>query len=282
MPSPGILLGLLGAVSFGAGDVAGATVARRSGALVAVAGAHLIGLIAIVAALVLVHPPAPGAAAIGIGALAGLFGAAGLAALYRGMALGSMGLVSALGGAGSLALPLAAGAVLGATISPIQLVGVAATAAAGAAASGATRTEIGRTGLLLAGAAAATLGGWYVLIDLASRLGDPLWALASSRTTSALTASAVAIALIAARRRRRPHALPLRLLGVAGIFDVGGNALFVASRGFIPVGLAAALSGLYPIVTVLIARVVLGERVSSAARVGIGLALLGVVLISFG
>lgn len=281
MPSPGILLGLLGAVSFGAGDVAGATVARRSGALVAVAGAHLIGLIAIVAALVLVHPPAPGAAAIGIGALAGLFGAAGLAALYRGMALGSMGLVSALGGAGSLALPLAAGAVLGATISPIQLVGVAATAAAGAAASGATRTEIGRTGLLLAGAAAATLGGWYVLIDLASRLGDPLWALASSRTTSALTASAVAIALIAARRRR-PPALPLRLLGVAGIFDVGGNALFVASRGFIPVGLAAALSGLYPIVTVLIARVVLGERVSSAARVGIGLALLGVVLISFG
>jgi drug/metabolite transporter (DMT)-like permease len=281
MPSPGILLGLLGAVSFGAGDVAGAMVTKRSGALVAVAGAHLVGLVAIVAAVLIFHPPAPSPAAIGIGALAGLFGAAGLAALYRGMALGSMGLVSALGGAGSLALPLAAGAVLGATISPIQLVGVAATAAAGAAASGATRAEIGRNGLLLAGVAAATLGGWYVLIDLASRLGDPLWALASSRTTSALTASAVAIAVIAVRRRR-PDALPLRLIGIAGIFDVGGNALYVASRGLIPVGLAAALSGLYPIVTVLIARVVLGERVSSAARVGIGLALLGVVLISFG
>jgi drug/metabolite transporter (DMT)-like permease len=280
MPSTGIALGLLGAVSFGAGDVAGATVTKRSGALVAVAGAHLIGLVALFAALLILGPAVPGLGALGLGALAGLFGAAGLAALYRGMALGSMGLVSALGGAGSLVLPLVAGGILGAAISPIQLAGVAATAAAGAAASGATRSEVGRTGLLLAGVAAAALGGWYVLIDLASRAGDPLWVLVASRTTSALAASALAIGMIFLRGRR--PALPLRLLGTAGLFDVGGNALYVASRGFVPVGLAAALSALYPIVTVLIARVVLGERVSAAARVGIGLALLGVVLISFG
>ena len=280
MPSQGIALGLLGAVSFGAGDVAGATVTKRSGALIAVAGAHLIGLLALGVAVVLIRPAAPGIEALGLGALAGLCGAAGLAALYRGMALGSMGLVSALGGAGSLALPLVASAILGADISPIQLVGVTATAAAGAAASGATRGEIGRTGLLLAGAAAVALGGWYVLIDLASRAGDPLWALVASRTTSAVTASALAIGMVVVRGSRPP--IPLRLLGTAGLFDLGGNALYVASRGFIPVGLAAALSGLYPIVTVLIARVVLGERVSTPARVGIGLALLGVVLISFG
>jgi uncharacterized membrane protein len=263
MPPAGIALGLLGAVSFGAGDVAGATVAKRSGALIAVAGAHLIGLVAL------------------IGVVAGLFGAAGLAALYRGMALGSMGLVSALGGAGSLALPLAASAVLGATISPIQLVGVVSIAAAGAAASGATRNEIGRGGLLLAAAAATALGAWYVLIDLAARAGDPMWALVSSRSASALAATAVAVFLITTSGPR-PRQLPYRLLGVAGSFDVGGNALYVASRGFIPVGLAAALSGLYPIVTVLLARIVLGERVSAAARLGIGLALLGVLLISFG
>jgi drug/metabolite transporter (DMT)-like permease len=219
--------------------------------------------------------------AIAIGIVAGLFGAAGLAALYRGMALGSMGLVSALGGAGSLALPLVAGALLGAVISPMQLVGVISTAAAGAAASGATRNEIGRSGLLMAGVAAIALGAWYVLIDLAARMGDPMWALVSSRGASALAATVVAVLLIATRGPR-PGPLPLRLLGVAGMFDVGGNALYVASRGFIPVSLAAALSGLYPIVTVLIARVVLGERVSRPARLGIVLALLGVILISFG
>jgi drug/metabolite transporter (DMT)-like permease len=281
MPPAGIALGLLGAVSFGAGDVAGATVTKRSGALIAVAGAHLIGLVAVIGAVAVLRPPVPDLGAIGIGLLAGLFGAAGLAALYRGMALGSMGLVSALGGAGSLALPLAASAALGATITPIQLTGVVATAAAGAAASGATRREIGRGGLLLAGAAAATLGAWYVLIDLASRAGDPLWALATSRGASALAASLVTIAMLVVRRRG-PGALPMRLIVTAGVFDVGGNALYVASRGFIPVGLAAALSGLYPIVTVLIARVLLGERLSVAARIGVGLALLGVVLISFG
>ena len=281
MPSAGIALGLLGAVSFGAGDVAGATVTKRSGALVAVAGAHLIGLVALVAALVVLRPPAPDGGAVLIGILAGLFGAAGLAALYRGMALGSMGLVSALGGAGSLALPLVAGALLGAVISPVQLGGVIATAAAGAVASGATRSEIGRGGLLMAGIAAAALGAWYVLIDLSARAGDPMWALVASRSASALAATAVALVIIGTRGRL-PGRLPFRLLGVAGLFDVGGNALYVASRGFIPVGLAAALSGLYPIVTVLIARVVLGERVSNTARLGIGLALLGVVLISFG
>lgn len=281
MPSAGIVLGLLGAVSFGAGDVAGATVAKRSGALIAVAGAHLIGLVALVVALVVLRPPAPDFGAIVIGVVAGFFGAAGLAALYRGMALGSMGLVSALGGAGSLALPLLAGAVLGSVISPIQLAGVISTAVAGAAASGATRSEIGRGGLVLAAIAAATLGAWYVLIDVSARVGDPMWALVASRSASAVAATAVALVLIG-RRGRPPGRLPFRLLGVAGLFDVGGNALYVASRGFIPVSLAAALSGLYPIVTVLIARIVLGERVSNAARLGIGLALLGVVLISFG
>ena len=280
MPPAGIALGLLGAVSFGAGDVAGATVTKRSGALIAVAGAHLIGLVALIAALFVLRPPPPNPGAVGIGVLAGFCGAAGLAALYRGMALGSMGLVSALGGAGSLALPLVAGALLGATIGPIQLAGVIATAAAGAAASGATRSEIGRDGLLLAAIAAAALGAWYVLIDLAARAGDPTWAFVSSRTASAFAATAVSAFLVVGRGWR-PGRLPFRLLGVAGCFDVGGNALYVASRGFIPVSLAAALSGLYPIVTVLIARTVLGERLSWAARVGIGLALLGVVLISF-
>ena len=279
MTFPGVALGVLGAISFGAGDVAGASAARRSSAVVAVAGAHLVGLVGVAAAVAIVQPPLPGLPALLAGVAAGFLGAAGLAALYRGMAMGSMGLVSALGGAGSLAIPLAAGALLGAAITPLQLVGVIAAAAAGAAASGATRTELGRSGLLLAAAAAITLGGWYVMVDIASRAGDPIWALAASRTTSALAATVAAVLLA---RRRGFGPLPVRLIGVAGVFDVGGNAFFVASRGFIPVALAAALSGLYPIVTVLIARIVLGERVSRAARVGIGLALLGVILISFG
>ena len=182
---------MLGALSFGAGDFLGALAARRAGALVVVAGAHGIGLLALLVGAAIVRPPLPGPDAIAIGLAAGVAGVAGLGALYRGMSLGSMGLVTSLAGAGSLALPLIAGALLGATITPIQLLGVAAAAGAAAAASGASTDEFGRRSLLLAAVAAVSFGAWYVLIDLAARAGDPLWALVFSRFGSALIAAVV-------------------------------------------------------------------------------------------
>src|SRR5918992_1511454 len=109
----GIPAGILAALSFGAGDFAGAVAARRAGALAVVAGAHGIGLVALLLAAAVMRPPMSDAGSIGLGVAAGVAGAVGLAALYRGMSLGSMGLVTALAGSGSLVLPLAVGAVRG-------------------------------------------------------------------------------------------------------------------------------------------------------------------------
>ena len=272
----GVPAGILSAVSFGAGDFAGAVAARRAGALAVVAGAHGIGLVALLLAALVVQPPLPPPEGILLGLAAGVAGALGLAALYRGMSLGSMGLVTALSGAGSLAIPLVVGALLGATVAPLQLVGVACAAAAAVAASGASRTELGRLALLLAGLAAVGFGAWYVVIDLAARNGDPLWALVFSRAASAGIAATIAIGRVDVR------SFPLRIVAAAGLLDVGGNALYVAAREDLPVGLAAALTGIYPIVTMLLARVVLGERLPRLGQVGVLLALLGVVLISVG
>jgi len=267
---------MLSAISFGAGDFAGAFAARRAGALVVVAGAHFIGLLALVVGLLILAPPVPGLGPALIGVAAGAAGAVGLAALYRGMSLGSMGMVTSLSGAGSLAIPLAAGAALGASVMPLQLVGVGCVAAAGAAASGASRDELGRQSLLLAAAAAVGFGAWYVLLDLAARGGDPLWALVFSRATSATLATVFAIGRFDRAR------FPLRMVIAAGLFDVGGNALYVVARDVIPIGLAAALTGLYPIVTMILARVVLGERLPRLGQLGVAFALLGIVLISAG
>ena len=276
MPISGVPAGILSALSFGAGDFAGAVAARRAGALAVVAGAHAIGLVVLVLAVLVLGPPAPAGDAVLLGLGAGIAGGLGLAALYRGMSLGSMGLVTALSGAGSLAIPLAAGALLGAAVSPVQLAGVVAAAAAAAAAGGASRRDVSRGALAMAGMAAVAFGTWYVLIDLAARQGDPLWALVLSRFSSAMLA-----ALLAARSLRHSR-LPLRLVAAAGILDVGGNALYVAARASMPVGLAAALTGMYPVVTMLLARVVLGERLSRLGQLGVALALLGVALISVG
>jgi drug/metabolite transporter (DMT)-like permease len=277
LPTIGIGAGLLGALSFGAGDFAGAIASRRSGALVAVAGAHLVGLLALLVGVLILQPPIPEPGAIGIGLVAGLAGVAGLAALYRGMSLGSMGLVTSISGAGSLTVPLLAGVALGATVAPLQLVGVASAAAAAAAAGGASRDEIGRHSLALAVMAAVGFGAWYVLLDLAARGGDPLWALVFSRAASA----GIAAAVVAVRGFDRAT-VPWRIVVAAGIFDVGGNALYVVAREQMALGLAAALIGLYPIVTMLLARFRLGEHLPRLGQLGVALAVIGIVLISAG
>ena len=277
MSPTGILAGVLGALSFGAGDFAGAFASRRAGALIVVAGAHSVGLLALLIGVLIVQPPLPDAGAIGIGLAAGLAGLAGLGALYRGMSIGSMGLVTSLAGSGSLALPLVAGALLGASITNIQLLGVACAAGAAAAASGASTDELGRRSLLLAGVAAVSFGAWYVLLDLAARNGDPLWALVFSRTGSAIVA-AMTVGIRGFDRSR----VPLAIVVVAGIFDIGGNALYVLAREQMHLGLAAALIGIYPVVTMVLARIVIGERLSRLGQFGVALALLGIVLISLG
>jgi drug/metabolite transporter (DMT)-like permease len=277
MSPTGVLAGVLGALSFGAGDFAGAFAARRAGALVVVAGAHVVGLIALLVGAVLIHPPLPGLAANLIGFTAGIAGVIGLAALYRGMSLGSMGLVTSLAGAGSLALPLLAGVALGAPITGLQLAGVLCAALAAAAAGGASADDIGRRSLALAGLAAIAFGAWYVLVDRSAELGDPLWALVLSRAGSA----AIAAAVVAVRGLDRAR-VPLGIIVVAGLFDVGGNALYVVARETMHLGLAAALIGLYPIVTMLLARLMLGERLTRLGQVGVALAGLGIVLISLG
>ena len=278
MPFTGIPAGLFGALSFGAGDFAGASAARRAGALLAVAGAHGIGLVALLIGLALVRPPVPGTDALLIGTGAGIAGMVGLAALYRGMSLGSMGIVTALSGAGSLVLPLAVGALRGEPVAVLQLVGIGCAAGAAAAASGASRDELGRRSLVLAGLAAVAFGAWYVLIDLAAAAGDPLWALVFSRAASAV----IAAVIVAVRGGVDRATIPWALLVAAGIFDVGGNALFVVARDAIPIGLAAALVGLYPVVTMLLARFVIGERLPALGMTGVALAIFGIVLISAG
>lgn len=277
MTPSGILAGLLGAASFGAGDFTGAFAARRAGALIVVAGAHAVGLVALLLGALILRPPLPPPDAVLFGATAGVAGMVGLAALYRGMAVGSMGIVTSLAGAGSLILPLLAAAIAGASTAPVQLIGVGCAAAAAAAAGGASRDDISRRALALAGAAALGFGAWYVLIDIAATRGDPLWALVFSRAVSAALA-----ALVVAVRGFDRTSVPVRLVVVAGLFDVGGNALYVVAREEMHVGLAAALIGLYPIVTMLLARFLLSERLTRLGQVGVALALIGIVLISIG
>jgi drug/metabolite transporter (DMT)-like permease len=186
--------------------------------------------------------------------------------------------VAALSGLGSVTVPVVVGAVAGVVLSPLQLLGVGLAGMAAMAAGGASREGVSGRALVLAGIAALAFGSWYVLLDLAAKTADPLWGLVISRATSAVLIGA--IALVGGR------AMGLRPVGalvvLAGLLDVGGNVLYVVGRSQIAVGLAAALTGLYPLGTMLLARFVLKEALPPLGLVAVGLAIGAVALISLG
>ena len=278
MLEPGVLLGVGSAAAWGTGDFAGGLAARRSSGLQVTGAGQAIGLLLLLGGVVVLHPPAPEAATIALGAVAGIGGGIGLAALYRGLGLGAMGLVSAVSGVGAVLIPLGVGIWLwGNAVHPLQLVGVALALAAIAAASGATTRGVSREGILLALIAALGFGVWFVFVDQAAA-HDRLWALVAGRGSATLVIGGSA--LLRGNRGGFGRALPL--IAAAGVADVTANAMVVVAFATIPVGIAAALSGTYPLATMLLARVVLKETLPRLGLVAILLAVAGIVLISLG
>lgn len=274
----GVILGLGSAVAFGGGDFAGGTAARRASAIVVAGGAQAVGFVLLAVLLWVAGAGPVEAEAIGFGALAGLFGGVGLVALYRGLAMGGMGVVTAISGVGSVLIPLFVSvAIHRASIVPLQWIGIGCALAAAAAASGATLRGIRPAAIALAGVAAVGFGTWFVLLDLGAR-SDELWTLVASRGAATLVVGGLAVV----RTRTGPARGVLPLVLLAGTLDVAGNTTFVLARGILPVGIAAALAGLYPLVTMILARVALGESLPRLGLLAVVLAVAGIVLISAG
>jgi len=274
----GVLLGLASALSFGIGDFAGGLASRRASGLAVAALGQLVGTVLLAVFVLVARPGLPDMSSLAIGAAAGLSGAVGVAALYVAMAAGAMGLVASVSGAGAVTVPLLVSVfVLHQSVHPLQAVGVACAAAAILAASGASRGGGSRRALWLALLAALGFGLWYALLDRAAAGSGP-WALFTSR----LSGSSMLLVVAALRGGLATLRASWRLAVVSGLADVGGNALYVGARALLALGLAAALSGIYPLFTMLLARVILRERLPRLGLAGVGFALIAIVLISAG
>jgi drug/metabolite transporter (DMT)-like permease len=274
--NPGVLFGLAAALAFGGGDFTGGVASRRVAGLTVVAVAQGVGFVALLVLVGVTRTPLPDGSSLLLAAAAGAFGGIGLLALYRGLAMGSMGIVTALSGVGSVALPVLIGSLLGrSVITPLQWAGVVVAMAAVAAASGATRAGVRAEAVAMGAVAALFFGLWFVLLDL-SASQDRAWPLLVSRGSATVLIGTAALA----RRQFAGTRATWPLMAGAGMLDVTGNAAFVESRATIPVGIAAALTGLYPIVTMLLARVVLRESLPPLGVAAVMLAVGGVVLIS--
>jgi drug/metabolite transporter (DMT)-like permease len=274
------LLALGGALSWGAGDFLGGLASRRVAVLTVLAVSQAIGLAGVALWILLADDPFPGIAPLLPAAAAGAFGVAGLAALYRGLAVGAMGIVAPISAASPL-VPLTVDAANGTVPSTLQWIGIALVLAGIMVLSLEPSGVGGRriaTGAGLAVVAALGFGGFVVGID-AGADESATWAVAAARSTS-VTIAVVAALLVSVSLRPPLGLLPM-LVGVA-IFDTGANVFVALATTKGAAGTVAVLSALYPIVTVVLARVLLAERLGAAKRAGGAIAVAGAALVAAG
>jgi drug/metabolite transporter (DMT)-like permease len=277
----GPLLALGASLSWGIGDFLAGRASRRLRLLTVLVASQAAGLASIAAVVLVRGEAAPAARYFGYAALAGLAGAVGLAALYRGLAVGSMSVVAPISATAAI-VPVVAGVVTGERPSAVQGAGIglalAGVVLASRDPSAAARGRGVATGVGLALVAALSFGLLLVALGAASE-GDALWGTLAMRTTSFGVLAATAVIL---RASVVPGRADLPTLLVVGLLDTAGNALFALASTESLLSVAAVLAQVYPVVTVILARVVLGERIARPQQVGVVAALVGVTLITAG
>lgn len=274
-----IALALGASLTWGCGDFLGGLKSRTLHVLTVLALSQLAGLVAVLVWLAVSGDAFPGWETPALAAAGGVAGCLGLVTLYRGMALGAMGIVAPVSGLAA-AVPFTVGIVSGERPGAIQIGGILL-ALAGVALASREPAEHGggrAAGIGLALVSAAGFGLYFVFIDRAAEASVP-WAVGTGRATS--VSLAIAAALIVGASLRPPR-IELPVLAVVGICDVGANVLFAlaTTRGFLSI--ISVLSSLYPIVTVALAALVLHERIAPSQRLGVAGALAGAALISVG
>ena len=268
-------LALAAAASWGVGDFLGGLKSRslRPVAVLIVAqpiGAALLGI------WVAIRGQGPPGSEVLWACVASVFGTAGLIAFYRGMAAGALSIVAPIAGAGA-AIPVVWGLAHGDHPSVYQEVGFVA-ALAGVVLASFEREHVRfATGVGWALIAMLAFGAYYIPMHTASQ-GDFLWAAFVFRLSSLTLVASAWVVL----RPARAHRADLPVLASIGVLDTGGNVFYAASSARGLVSVVSILASLYPVVTVLLARAVLHERVHRSQELGIVLALVGIVLISAG
>jgi drug/metabolite transporter (DMT)-like permease len=273
-----VALALGASATWGLADFFGPLKGRMFGALRVLVYVQLGGLIGI-AAIVAVRGKGPADGTVLLAIPAAVSGTLGLYAYYRGMAVGAMSIVAPIAGV-SAVVPVVFGIATGDRPSRWQLLGI------GCALGGVflASRDPGRTGSRVAAGvglallAAIGFGGYFPPMHAAGD-ADFWWASLIFRITS----TSVILMTVAIRRPSLTIAPPqVPVLALIGLGDMFGNLLFAAASNSGLVSITSVLASLYPIVTVILARIILKERVARSQEAGVVLTLVGVGLISAG
>jgi drug/metabolite transporter (DMT)-like permease len=273
-------------VAWGSADFLAGVGCRRLALLTVLLVSQAIGLVLLLPVVLALAESPPAVSFVLLGALAGAFNAAALAALYRGLARGTMGVVAPIAATDAV-IPVLFGVLTGERPAPLAALGIWLALVGVVLASRPGREEEGdpgrrrdstATSVGLAVVAAVCFGCFVVALNGASE-GGALWAVTFSRLTTVGLLATMALALRPSLAVTRRDVTPLLAIGA---LDVGANALFAAATTTGLLSLVGVLGSFYPVITILLAGVVLRERLDPLQRVGALGALAGAALIASG
>jgi drug/metabolite transporter (DMT)-like permease len=277
-----VLLAFASSVSWGLADFVGGLKSRTLPLLNVLVASQVTGLVLIAAYVAIRGEGAPGGDFAVFAALSAVAGVTGLAAFYRALAIGNMGVVAPISACAAV-VPVVVGIATGDRPAALQMAGLVLALAGVVLAS---REEVsgeqpaGGTarGTGLAIVSALGFGFFFLAMDRASDADVP-WAMLVNRITG-VTLLLAAVLVVRPPFRAGRRDLPV-LAGI-GTLDVGANAMFgvAATEGL--VSIVSVAGSLYPLTTVTLAALVLHERPHRVAQVGVAIALQGVVLIAAG
>jgi drug/metabolite transporter (DMT)-like permease len=277
-----VALAVLGAVAYGVSDLIGGLASRRTSvwpvALLACVGAFLSAVL-----LAFVLPGDPRTQDVVWGLVAGLGSGAGTAFLYRGLAAGRMGVVAPVSGVGATVIPVLIGVLGGERPAVLVWCGIIAALPGiwlvSREESGALGDPVGTDSGLLDGVLAGV--GFGVLFAALGQIpaSAGYWPFAANQLTSVLSVTAACVVLggnPVPRRATQWWGLVSGVLAAAA----GLGFLLATHRGLLSV--SAVLVSLYPAFTVLLASLVLRERIHRVQGAGLALCGVAVVLVAAG
>ena len=279
-----VVLALVSAVCYGAADFLGGVTAKRASTLAVVVVSQLAGLLILLAICPLLPAADPTRTDFLWGALAGVSGGGGVALLYRALAIGVMAVVAPTTAVCAVVIPVFVSVALGERLAAATFGGIALAIVAIILVSQSNDGGSGRAGetderrkkaFVLAVLSGIAIGFFFVALARTSSQAG-LWPLVAARSASVILFAVMAF--FKSQSLRIPAAI-LGIVAAGGALDMLANLLYLLASRSGPLSVVVTLASLYPASTVLLARLVLHERLSTRQWVGVGCALVAVAVI---
>jgi drug/metabolite transporter (DMT)-like permease len=275
-----IIFGLSAALGWGAADFTGGLASRRTGAYRAVFYSEAIGLIFITLALFIIREPFPNLAPLGGAVFAGALGTTGLLLLFHAIEHGKMSIATPVSALMAATLPVVVGTLLAGFPGPLTFLGFILSLSAiwliSREEGNHSRILAHLSELRLPLLAGLGFGTYFILIHAAAQ-ESTYWTMLASRIGGVLV---MVVFMLIRQKSWRVSRDTWPLIAVNGLLDVTANGFFILASQFGRLDVAAILSSLYPAATVILAAILLKERVARSQAIGIGLALIAIVFLT--